>query len=298
MQDVSSDYAVLEVRPDSSWEEIQRAYMDLAIVWRPDRFAPDRRLQDRAQQKLLQIETAYRRLEAQRANSSVRAGSPSGSTPENPPASGFREPFWKTVPPWVVSVVLPALAGVCAIVGWLGVLHYLSLPSRGPLANRSAGSLNAAPAALFSEKTIEVTAVPDPAAEQRLGASGLPTRSRVARQSPVRPENGEALIEPIGPSGNGTIQIRNHHPADIVADIWQWNGERRMVRSVFVRSGEDAVVPGVGLGLYQAMFHTALSREERRLQPEQSFRLADSMRFYEVKMAGETQSVCYVLTVP
>src|SRR5579863_5665173 len=126
MQDVSSDYAVLEVRPDASWEEIQRAYRDLATVWRPDRFAPDRRLQERAQQKLQQIEAAYRRLEAQRPNSSVRAGSPSESTPENPPASKPGEPFWKIGPPWVGSIVLPALAGICAIVGWLGVLHYLS----------------------------------------------------------------------------------------------------------------------------------------------------------------------------
>jgi hypothetical protein len=55
MEDVGSDYAMLEVRPDASWEEIQRAYHDLVRVWHPDRFASDRRLQERAERKLQQI---------------------------------------------------------------------------------------------------------------------------------------------------------------------------------------------------------------------------------------------------
>jgi hypothetical protein len=46
MEDVGSDYATLEVRPDASWEEIQRAYHDLVRVWHPDRFASDRRLRN------------------------------------------------------------------------------------------------------------------------------------------------------------------------------------------------------------------------------------------------------------
>jgi hypothetical protein len=69
-------------------------------------------------------------------------------------------------------------------------------------------------------------------------------------------------------------------------------------RSVYVRSGEEAVISGLGLGLYQAFFHTVSGRDALRRQSNEYYRLDDAMRFYEVRMAGETQSVRYIVTVP
>ena len=57
------DYALLELTPSASPEEVKRAYRDLVQVWHPDRFAHDRRLQRKAQAKSQAINDAYARLE-------------------------------------------------------------------------------------------------------------------------------------------------------------------------------------------------------------------------------------------
>jgi curved DNA-binding protein CbpA len=53
---------VLGLEPAASAQEIKAAYRDLAKVWHPDRFAHDPRLQQKAQEKLKEINDAYRRL--------------------------------------------------------------------------------------------------------------------------------------------------------------------------------------------------------------------------------------------
>jgi hypothetical protein len=115
MEDVGSDYAMLEVRPDASWEEIQRAYHDLVRVWHPDRFASDRRLQERAERKLQQINDAYRRLETQQASRTKRPNAPpeQNSPPieteirfsdaAQPPIHTAPVPLSKPVPRWPIS---------------------------------------------------------------------------------------------------------------------------------------------------------------------------------------------------
>jgi hypothetical protein len=53
---------VLGLEPTALAQEIKAAYRDLAKVWHPDRFAHDPRLQQKAQEKLKEINDAYRRL--------------------------------------------------------------------------------------------------------------------------------------------------------------------------------------------------------------------------------------------
>jgi len=55
-------YALLGVAPGASATELKAAYRDLAKVWHPDRFAHDPRLQQKAQEKLKEINDAYERL--------------------------------------------------------------------------------------------------------------------------------------------------------------------------------------------------------------------------------------------
>ena len=52
----------LGLKPGAQAHEIKAAYRDLAKVWHPDRFTHDPRLQEKAQEKLKEINEAYRQL--------------------------------------------------------------------------------------------------------------------------------------------------------------------------------------------------------------------------------------------
>ncbi|MEG4961385.1 J domain-containing protein [Microcoleus sp. K4-B3] len=62
MGDINRCYEILEIEPGASLEEIKRAYRDLAFVWHPDRFAHNDRLQQKAHQRLTEINEAYQQL--------------------------------------------------------------------------------------------------------------------------------------------------------------------------------------------------------------------------------------------
>jgi COMPASS component SWD3 len=52
-------YEVLGVKPGVSNRDLKAAHRDLAKVWHPDRFLHDPRLQEKAQEKLKEINEAY-----------------------------------------------------------------------------------------------------------------------------------------------------------------------------------------------------------------------------------------------
>ena len=58
----SDPHELLGVRPGISRQELKVAYRDLTKVWHPDRFAHDPRLQEKAQEKLKEINDAYEQL--------------------------------------------------------------------------------------------------------------------------------------------------------------------------------------------------------------------------------------------
>src|SRR4030095_387351 len=55
-------YELLGVSPGASRQELKAAYRDLTKVWHPDRFAHDPRLQQKAEEKLKEINEAYEHL--------------------------------------------------------------------------------------------------------------------------------------------------------------------------------------------------------------------------------------------
>src|SRR5918997_733095 len=59
-------YETLGLRPGATRDELKTAYRDMAKVWHPDRFAHDPRLQQMAQEKLKEINEAYKQLTSPR----------------------------------------------------------------------------------------------------------------------------------------------------------------------------------------------------------------------------------------
>jgi hypothetical protein len=82
-------YELLGVTPGASAGELKQAYHDLAKVWHPDRFSHDPRLQQKAQEKLKEINEAYEQLTTGRAVRPKRAPSPPAQ-PDAPPTANAR----------------------------------------------------------------------------------------------------------------------------------------------------------------------------------------------------------------
>jgi len=59
---IEHDYQMLGLEPGASGVEIKQAYRDLVIVWHPDRFSGNSRLQKVATEKLKEINLAYKKL--------------------------------------------------------------------------------------------------------------------------------------------------------------------------------------------------------------------------------------------
>lgn len=62
MRDFERCRKILGVGRDAGPEEIKQAYRDLVRIWHPDRFHGDIRLQQKAQEQLKDINSAYRKL--------------------------------------------------------------------------------------------------------------------------------------------------------------------------------------------------------------------------------------------
>lgn len=97
-------YELLGVAPGASVQELKAAHRDLAKVWHPDRFAHDPRLQQKAQEKLKEINEAYDRLKSRKAGRRTPASYPTEQS-SPPPQPTPRRTDWK-------FILLPVMAFV------------------------------------------------------------------------------------------------------------------------------------------------------------------------------------------
>ena len=81
MHTLEQCFQTLEVNPDTPYEVIRQAYRDMLMVWHPDRFPSNPRLQMKAQERTAQINEAYREIET--ALHMSQAGAPHFSHAEN-----------------------------------------------------------------------------------------------------------------------------------------------------------------------------------------------------------------------
>src|SRR5215210_1808124 len=90
LDDLRRCYDVLGVACGASAQELKAAYRDLAKVWHPDRFTHDPRLQQKAQEKLKEINEAYAQLTS--GATTRRAHAPHASSAPPPPPTAAPAP--------------------------------------------------------------------------------------------------------------------------------------------------------------------------------------------------------------
>jgi hypothetical protein len=104
-------YELLGVKPGVSLKELKAAHRDLAKVWHPDRFLHDPRLQEKAQEKLKEINEAYDLISSGKV---PRPAPPPPSATASVHHRSARESSRGTNWPWAVLVLL-VFAAVFAI---------------------------------------------------------------------------------------------------------------------------------------------------------------------------------------
>ena len=129
--DLNKYYELLGVAPGAPGQELKDAYRDLARVWHPDRFSHDPRLQQKAQEKLKEINEAYERL------SSGRAARPKPQPPTPKPQTSTQNNPRAYAPKTVVHAaavrrrrtrpLLPVTMVFCAVF----LAAYVSLAPKG-----------------------------------------------------------------------------------------------------------------------------------------------------------------------
>ena len=77
MEELHKSYAVLDLEPSASREEVRAAYLDFVKILHPDRYQNEpERLRQRAERKLKEVTLAYQRLDA-----AMRTGTPRDPVP-------------------------------------------------------------------------------------------------------------------------------------------------------------------------------------------------------------------------
>jgi hypothetical protein len=85
MLEVETHFQLLDLDQTASLDEIKQAYRDLVMVWHPDRFAHNVRLQHKAEDKLKQFNCAYESLKKWYQHSQSRT---TEHQPKPPPTDG------------------------------------------------------------------------------------------------------------------------------------------------------------------------------------------------------------------
>lgn len=124
MDDIYRYYEILGFEPGATLDQVKQAYRDLVKVWHPDRFLHDPPLQEKAQEKIKDINRAYENLEFYLSDPDPITPRP-GTSPPDPPMEPRppqpSEPMEKTE--WKYKAVPP---GAAFILFW-GILVFIGL---------------------------------------------------------------------------------------------------------------------------------------------------------------------------
>ncbi|MBP1627403.1 MAG: heat shock protein DnaJ domain protein [Holophagaceae bacterium] len=106
--------ALLEVRPDATLPEIQRAHRRLVLIWHPDRFLPGSELHAEAEVRIRSIGKAYEFLRNESEKRSLRRGAVDAASPAETESASRKEN--REVDRAGVSRSLPLCLGAFALV--------------------------------------------------------------------------------------------------------------------------------------------------------------------------------------
>jgi curved DNA-binding protein CbpA len=174
-QELTNCHEVLGVAEGASPQELKVAYRDLAKVWHPDRFAHDPRLQQKAQEKLKEINEAYEQLTSGKIRFQKRR---SGETQPHPTSGRAQSHTQQNTPraAWQLAV-LP----VCVFAFVLLVAGSLLIARREPVPQ------NPSP-------EVETGNAEQPIAER--ASETVQEQQRADRKPRPKPLSAEAMKEP------------------------------------------------------------------------------------------------------
>src|ERR1041385_5153521 len=124
---LTRDYELLDLEPGATPDEIERAHREAALVWHPDRFPHNPRLQAKATKRLAEINQAYDRLRRASRSTSDSASVHPGANPAQagakpdpgPPSSPRHTPR--------ASTTGPAVRGTKSQAVWIAVVVSLAM---------------------------------------------------------------------------------------------------------------------------------------------------------------------------
>jgi hypothetical protein len=194
VDDVSDErnrcYELLGLAPGASAEELKAAHRDLVKVWHPDRFAHDPRLQQKAQERLKEINEAYELLTSGRPWRRAQPEPAAREVRHEPPPPQRRRARW------------PSLLLAAAVCGVVFAVAFRTLWTRADAPVRATGR----PPATAGEARPPKDAAP-PANQQPQG------RRRVEVASP-----GPAAAPGGAESGRDTAAARALPTATVLID--------------------------------------------------------------------------------
>ncbi|HYN85424.1 MAG TPA: J domain-containing protein [Pyrinomonadaceae bacterium] len=144
-------HETLGLRPGATREELKTAYRDMAKVWHPDRFAHDPRLQSMAQEKLKEINEAYKQLTSPRP---ARARRPTHEPHAAHADATYRaRPRHGSPPPVIIIRETRARRSLVPAVAAVVVAAVTFFAAARLFTNRPGATADAAPAASSSDAT-------------------------------------------------------------------------------------------------------------------------------------------------
>lgn len=244
---------LLGMKPGASVQEIKAAYRDLAKVWHPDRFAHDPRLQEKAQDKLKEINEAYEALISGRYTQSAGSARPSSE----PPASNAHQPRSQNNAGrylWPMMILLACAAVIVFFVSTRPVRsdrsddEQLSVtpsqPAPEEVAERDEAALNRK-----EKKIVEKQKASTAASSMRPIESQAPVRALPTVTVTIDPTTGQLATAncPIkssmtyvgGQEPRGSCSA-NHRPADSTAESQPDSKKKSRLKSVVNRMAAPA----------------------------------------------------------
>jgi DnaJ domain len=190
--DLSKAYDVLGVKPGISNRELKAAHRDLAKVWHPDRFGHDPRLQEKAQEKLKEINEAYEQISSGKM---PRPANTAVSTPPPTPAPHYqRAPSRRAISWQAVAVPLLLFAAIFAV-----TTRALLQPSNQPAQEQS----------VSADGSVKVDEAQSTRADSntRAEVTGAPRKENREEPAPEVASTDSAATNPTPPVATVTVTI-------------------------------------------------------------------------------------------